>query len=46
MRTIQISDEDYEFLAELQHELVTQDNDGNADPVYWGGDGNKGGWCA
>lgn len=36
MRTIQISDEDYEFLAELQHELVTQDNDGNADPVYWG----------
>lgn len=36
MRTIQISDEDYEFLKDLQHELNTQPNDGNADPVYWG----------
>ena len=36
MRTINISDEDYEFLKELQHELNTQTNDGNADPVYWG----------
>ncbi len=36
MKTIQISDEDYEFLGELQHELNTQTNDGNADPVYWG----------
>lgn len=36
MRTIQISDEDYEFLKDLQHELNTQTNDGNADPVYWG----------
>lgn len=33
---IQISDEDYEFLKDLQHELNTQENDGNADPVYWG----------
>jgi hypothetical protein len=36
MRTIQISEEDYEFLKDLQHELNTQENDGNADPVYWG----------
>ncbi len=31
-----IPDEDYEFLKDLQHELNTQTNDGNADPVYWG----------
>ena len=36
MRTIQISDVAYEFLKDLQHELNTQTNDGNADPVYWG----------
>ena len=36
MKTIQITDEDYEFLQDLQHELNTQTNDGNADPVYWG----------
>ena len=36
MRTIQISDEDYEFLKELQHELNTQENDGEAEPIYWG----------
>lgn len=35
MRTIQISEEDYEFLKDLQHELNTQENDGQADPIYW-----------
>lgn len=33
---IEISQEDYEFLKELQNELNTQENDGNADPVFWG----------
>lgn len=33
---IEINKEDYEFLKDLQHELNTQTNDGNADPVYWG----------
>jgi len=28
--------EDIEFLKDLQHELNTQTNDGNASPVYWG----------
>lgn len=36
METIELSYEDYNFLLELQQELTTQDNDGNADPVYWG----------
>lgn len=36
MKTIQITDEDYEFLKDLQYELNTQTNDGNADPVFWG----------
>ena len=36
MRQIEVSQEDYDFLKELQHELNTQTNDGNADPVYWG----------
>ena len=36
METIKLSKEDIEFLKELQHELNTQTNDGNADPVYWG----------
>ena len=36
MKTIQVSDEDYEFLKDLQYELSTQTNDGNADPVFWG----------
>lgn len=36
MATIEISREDFEFLRELQHELLTQPNDGCADPVYWG----------
>ena len=50
---IEISQEDYEFLKELQNELNTQENDGNADPVFWGveetveecrgGDGEYGG---
>ena len=33
---INISQEDYEFLKHLQHELNVQENDGNAEPVYWG----------
>lgn len=33
---IEISQEDYEFLKELQHELNTQTTDGNAQPVFWG----------
>ena len=33
---INISQEDYEFLKHLQHELNVQKNDGNAEPVYWG----------
>lgn len=36
MKTIELSDQDYEFLKELQHELNTQTTDGNAQPVYWG----------
>ena len=36
METIEVSKEDYEFLKDLQHELLTQENDGNADPLYWG----------
>ena len=50
---IEISQEDYEFLKDLQNELKTQENDGNADPVFWGveetveecrgGDGEYGG---
>ena len=28
--------QDLEFLIDLQHELNTQENDGNADPLYWG----------
>ena len=33
---IDISQEDYEFLKELQHELNTQETDHQADPRYWG----------
>lgn len=50
---IEISQEDYGFLKDLQNELNTQENDGNADPVFWGveetveecrgGDGEYGG---
>lgn len=36
MKTIELSDQDYEFLKELQHELNTQTTDGNAQPVFWG----------
>jgi hypothetical protein len=35
-KQIKLSQEDYEFLKDLQHELLTQENDGNADPVFWG----------
>jgi len=35
MRMIMISDEDYEFLKDLQHELNTQETDCQADPIYW-----------
>jgi len=27
--------DDIEFLKDLQHELLTQPNDGNANPLYW-----------
>ena len=37
MKTIELSEQDYEFLKELQHELNTQTTDGNAQPVFWGG---------
>ena len=50
---IELNEKDYEFLKELQHELNTQENDGNANPVFWGveetveecrgGDGEYGG---
>lgn len=33
---IEISQEDYEFLKDLQNELKTQDTDCQAQPVYWG----------
>ena len=36
MKTIELSEQDYEFLKELQHELNTQTTDGNAQPVFWG----------
>lgn len=36
MAKIILSQDDYDFLKDLQHELNTQTNDGNADPVYWG----------
>lgn len=36
MKKIELSEKDYEFLKELQKELNTQPNDGNAQPVYWG----------
>ena len=32
---VDIPQEDYEFLKGLQHELLTQSNDGQADPIYW-----------
>lgn len=36
MATIKLSQDDAQFLRDLQNELLTQPNDGNADPVYWG----------
>lgn len=36
MATIKIQKDDAQFLRDLQNELLTQPNDGNADPVYWG----------
>ena len=33
---VNLSNEEYEFLKELQHELNTQETDGNAQPVFWG----------
>ncbi len=35
MAKIELPQVDYDFLKDLQHELNTQTNDGNADPVYW-----------
>lgn len=35
MKTIQISDEDYEALMELSKELQTQENHGQAFPYFW-----------
>jgi hypothetical protein len=32
---IEVSEEDYKFLKDLQNELNTQETDGNAQPVYW-----------
>ena len=36
MATVRLSQDDAKFLRDLQNELLTQPNDGNADPVYWG----------
>ncbi len=33
---LEVTQEQYSFLQELQHELLTQPTDGNADPVFWG----------
>jgi len=33
---IEVTQEQYEFLKNLQHELLTQPTDGNANPVFWG----------
>lgn len=33
---IDVTQEQYEFLKELQHELLTQPTEGNANPVFWG----------
>ena len=36
MKNIGIPQEDYDFLKDLQQELLTQDTDGQAAPRYWG----------
>lgn len=33
---IEVTHEQYDFLHELQHELLTQPTEGNANPVFWG----------
>lgn len=33
---VDIPQEDYEFLKGLQHELLNQTDDGQADPIFWG----------
>ena len=33
---IEVTQEQYEFLKELQHELLTQPTDGQASPKFWG----------
>ena len=35
MKTIEVSDEDYDILMDLSKELQTQDNVGQAYPYYW-----------
>jgi hypothetical protein len=35
MKTIELSDEDYDTLMELSKEYQTQSNDGNAFPYFW-----------
>lgn len=35
MKTIELSDEDYDALMALSKELQTQENDGNAFPYFW-----------
>jgi hypothetical protein len=35
MKTIEVSDKDYEILMELSKELQTQDNHGQAFPYFW-----------
>ena len=36
MNKIDLSQEDYDFLKDLSHELNTQPNDGSAEPLFWG----------
>ena len=36
MAAIKLSQDDAQFLSDLQHELNTQGTDGNAQPVFWG----------
>ena len=35
MKTFTVTDEDYEFLKDLQNELNIQTTDGNATPTFW-----------
>lgn len=34
MKTIQVTDEEYDFLVKLKHELRTQDNRSTANPIF------------